>query len=115
MTQYIHGYIADHLDAVGNIDVPLNDERGDAGMAELEAAFRNVERLVERVPLAARLWDTSIALKDPDNEKKPVIVLGVVYQQGEEVPAIPSALEGIFPGETPVELPLKYQKETGRR
>jgi hypothetical protein len=56
--------------------------------------------------LEDQVWRKCIA-KTSSNE--PVVVLGVLYEEGTTPPTIPTALTRVFSGATAVRLPLMYE------
>jgi hypothetical protein len=106
LIQYIYGYVAKSLAGIGDLNTELQLGGENTTMDKIDEAFKEVDGISERVPVEAREWRGKIAIREG---KEPVIVLGNIYEEGQQRPGIPDALERLFPGQTPVNLPLSYQ------
>ena len=51
-------------------------------------------------------WSISVAVKD----KKPVLVVGTVYEQGERQPEVPATLRDLYRDKTVEDLPLMAEE-----
>ncbi|KAJ3532147.1 hypothetical protein NM208_g8571 [Fusarium decemcellulare] len=110
MPRYIYGYVAKSLADIGNLDTRLVIGGENPTMRNFDNAWNEVKQRVASVPLEEQEWRGAIGIREGnDKTDEPVIVLGNVYEQGEQLPEIPEALTHLFPGQEPVSLPLRYQ------
>ncbi|KAF5578477.1 hypothetical protein FPANT_9969 [Fusarium pseudoanthophilum] len=107
MAQLISGYIAASLAGIGDLNDPLDENGSNSTVENFDRIFERVEEKLNRIPLEEQYWSISVAIKD----NEPVLVVGIVYQEGERQPVVPAALRDLYQDQVVENLPLMVDEE----